>query len=190
MSDTRCDWASGDPLMERYHDTEWGVPLHDNRKLFEFMVLDLFQSGLSWRTILHKRAAFDAAFDHFEVEKVARYGASDEARLMADAGIVRNRLKIEAAIHNARQVLVVTEQYGSLDRYLWDMVGGEPLRTNYRDGQDIPATSDESIRMSKTLKADGFKFMGPVVCYAFMQGAGLVNDHLVGCFRHSELDKS
>jgi DNA-3-methyladenine glycosylase I len=183
----RCPWAEGDTLMEQYHDTEWGVPVHDDRKLFEFMVLDLFQSGLSWRTILYKRAAFDSAFAHFDIARVAAFDESDKARLMSDAGIVRNRLKVDAAITNARQILKIQEKYGSLDRYLWGIVGSKTRVGTHTDNRHIPATTDDGIAMSRALKSEGFRFMGPVVTYAFMQGAGLVNDHLVSCFRYKEL---
>jgi len=187
VSVVRCSWAVGDPIMEDYHDTEWGVPLHDDRKLFEFIVLDLFQSGLSWRTILHKRAAFDAAFAHFEVDQIASFDDQDVARLMNDTGIVRNRLKVAATIANAKAVLKIRQSAGSLDHFLWALSDGNPVVNRFEAGNDVPAATEESTVMSRALKQEGMAFLGPVVCYAFMQGAGFVNDHLVSCFRYKEL---
>lgn len=183
----RCSWVGDDPLMIRYHDEEWGTPVHDDRKLFEYMVLDAFQAGLSWRTVLHKRTAFDLAFAHFEPAVIARFGADEIAQLLGNAGIIRNRAKIEATIGNAARVLEVRREFGSLDKYLWGFVNGQTLGHAYKHSSEIGATSAESDVMSRDLRARGFKFMGSTVCYAFMQGAGMVNDHLVSCFRYDEL---
>lgn len=187
----RCPWAQSD-LMIEYHDREWGVPLRDDRGLFEFLILEGAQAGLSWETILKKRPAYRAAFADFDAEKVARFGTRDQARLLADAGIVRNRLKIAAAIRNAQAMLEVRREFGAFDRYLWQFATAvEPagrLRQNaWRGMKDIPARSPESEAMSKDLLRRGFKFVGPTICYAFMQAVGMVNDHLVDCFRHAEL---
>ena len=183
----RCEWCIHHPVMTRYHDTEWGVPLHDDRKLFEFLVLDAAQAGLSWRTILLKRENYRRAFDNFDAEKVARYTDKRLAQLLQDAGIVRNRLKIHSAVINARAFLRVRDEFGSFDRYIWQFVGGRPLVNRLQSLQQTPATSKESDAMSKDLKARGFTFVGSTICYAFMQAAGLVNDHLVTCFRHREV---
>ncbi len=183
----RCGWAGYDPDIVAYHDYEWGTPLHDDRGLFEFLVLEGAQAGLSWSTILHKRAAYRQAFGGFDPLVVAAYGPEDEARLLADAGIVRNRLKISAAIANARAVLAVQDEWGSLDRYLWQFVGGAPILNHWETLSQIPAQSSESVEMSRALKTRGFRFVGPTICYAFMQAVGMVNDHLVGCFRYQEL---
>ncbi len=183
---SRC-WGDDDPLMADYHDNEWGVPEHNDQKLFEKLALDSFQAGLSWRTILHKRDNFRKAFAGFNLHKVAKFDDSDRDRLLADAGIVRNRLKIEATIHNARQVLDIQKEVGSFDEYLWGFTGNKTLRGNpVSDWQDIPTTSPESEAMSKALKARGFKFVGSTICYAFMQAVGMVDDHMVGCFRFQE----
>jgi len=184
---TRCTWVREDPQMIRYHDEEWGVPVHDDRKLFEFIVLDSFQAGLSWRIVLNKRAGFDAAFAHFDPAVVAKYGPADVERLMQDVGIVRNRLKIEAVIVNAQKMLEVQKEFGSLDAYLWSFVNGQTIINHHTDNSQVPATSPESDAMGKSLKARGFKFVGSTICYAFMQGAGMINDHLVSCFRYQEL---
>jgi DNA-3-methyladenine glycosylase I len=183
---SRCPWAKTDLLL-RYHDTEWGVPVHDDRLLFEFLVLEGAQAGLSWETILKKRQNYRAAFDRFDAVAVARYGRKERARLLADAGIVRNRLKIEAAIRNAEMVLAVRDECGSFDEYIWWFVGNEPRQNARRSIKEVPATSPESDAMSKDLKRRGFKFVGSTICYAFMQAVGMVNDHLVGCFRHDQL---
>jgi DNA-3-methyladenine glycosylase I len=183
----RCGWVGQDPLMIAYHDWEWGTPLHDDPGLFEFLILEGAQAGLSWSTILRKREAYRRAFRGFDPRVVARYGPADEARLLADAGIVRNRLKIAAAIANARTVLAVQEEFGSLDRYLWQIVGGATVHNHCETLSEIPAQSPESVTMSNVLKARGFRFVGPTICYAFMQAVGMVNDHLVGCFRYQEL---
>lgn len=185
----RCAWPLSNPLMVEYHDTEWGVPLHDDQKLFEFLVLDAFQAGLSWAIVLGKREGFRAAFGGFDPAKIARYGPRDIARLLANPGIIRNRLKIEAAIENARRFLEVQEESGSFDRHIWQFVGGRPMVHRYRAESDIPARSAESDAMSRDLRERGFKFVGSTICYAFMQAAGMVNDHVVGCFRHREVQR-
>ncbi len=173
--------------MIRYHDTEWGVPLHDDRKLFEFLVLDAFQAGLSWAIVLKKREGFRRAFSSFEPRRVAKYDGRKVRALLADAGIIRNRLKIEATIANARAFLAVQREFGSFDRYIWQFVGGKTKENRWRTLKQLPARSRESDAMSKDLKERGFRFVGSTICYAFMQAAGMVNDHLVGCFRHREL---
>lgn len=173
--------------MEQYHDTEWGVPLRDDRKLYEFLVLDAAQAGLSWRTILYKRAGYSRAFAAFDPAVVAGYGEADIARLLADSGIVRNRLKIAAAIRAARLVIEVQREHGSLSDYLWQFTGGAPITHAYTALGQLPAATSESDAMSKALKARGFTFVGSTICYAFMQAAGIVNDHLVSCPRHGEI---
>jgi len=185
----RCDWSFGHPLMVEYHDTEWGVPLHNDRKLFEFLVLDAAQAGLSWRKILLKRENYRRAFDNFDAEKVARYTDKRLARLLQDPGIVRNRLKIRSAVINARAVLRVRDEIGSFDRYIWQFVGGQPRVNHLQSMKQIPATSKESDAMSQDLKRRGFSFVGSTICYAFMQASGMVNDHLLGCFRYQEVQK-
>ncbi|HVU50508.1 MAG TPA: DNA-3-methyladenine glycosylase I [Polyangia bacterium] len=177
----RCAWAGDDPLMIAYHDREWGRPVHDDRALFEFLVLEGAQAGLSWSTILKKREGYRRAFAGFDVRKVARFGAADARRLMGDPGIVRNRLKIDAAIENARRVLEVAKERGSFDAYLWSFVGGAPLRKRRRRMSDIPATTPESDALSKDLRRRGFKFVGSTIVYAFMQAVGMVTDHVDGC---------
>jgi DNA-3-methyladenine glycosylase I len=184
----RCGWVPReDPLYVAYHDDEWGVPSHDERHLFELLVLEGAQAGLSWLTILRKRDGYRRAFAGFEPEAVARFDELDVERLLGDAGIVRNRAKIEAAIANARATLAVRDELGSLDTLLWSFVGGEPLVNDWRTVDEIPAETAESGSMSKELKRRGFRFVGPTTCYAFMQAAGLVNDHVVACFRYEEL---
>ncbi len=183
----RCAWCGADPLYRDYHDREWGVPLHDERSLFEFLILEGAQAGLSWLTILKKRAGYRRAFDQFDAERVARYGEVDVARLLADKGIVRNRLKIEAAIVNARATLAVREAFGGLDAYFWRFVDGRPLQNAWRDLGQVPASTPLSDRISKDLKQRGFKFVGSTIVYAHMQATGMVNDHTVDCFRHAEL---
>jgi DNA-3-methyladenine glycosylase I len=184
----RCAWAcTADRLNLAYHDEEWGVPLHDDRKLFEFIVLEGAQAGLSWRTILGKRARYRQVFARFDPRRVARFGARDVARLLADPGIVRNRLKVTAAIDNARAVLAVQREAGSLDRYLWSFVGGKPIQNRWRTVRDVPAKTAEAEAMSRDLAKRGFRFVGPTICYAFMQATGMVNDHTVDCFRHRQL---
>ncbi len=183
----RCPWPSDDVLMIEYHDTEWGVPVHDDRKLFEFIVLDGMQAGLSWSTILRKRENFRKAFHNFDPNKISKFAEKDFNRLMNDAGIIRNRLKIRATIENAKQFLKVQKEFGSFDAYIWQFTGGKTIRNKHRTLKDLPATSPESDAMSKDLEARGFKFVGSTICYAFMQAAGMVNDHLVTCFRYREV---
>jgi len=183
----RCPWPSDDPLMIEYHDTEWGAPVHDDRKLFEYMLLDSMQAGLSWSTILKKRENFRKAFHDFNPKRIAKYTERDFQRLMADAGIIRNRAKIRAAIENAKCFLEVQREFGSFDAYIWQFTGGKTVRNHHRSMKDIPATSPESDAMSKDLKARGFKFVGSTICYAFMQAVGMVNDHIVDCFRYREV---
>jgi DNA-3-methyladenine glycosylase I len=181
----RCPWCGTDPLYIEYHDREWGVPVHEDRHLFEMLILEGAQAGLSWLTILRKRAAYRAAFDQFDPEKIATYGASKIRTLLANPGIVRNRLKIEAAIANARACLRIVEEYGSLSTYLWRFVDGRPIRNRWRSLSQVPVYTPESDRMSRELRRHGFKFVGTTICYAFMQSVGMVNDHLTGCFRHA-----
>ncbi len=184
---SRCEWAGTDPLYVAYHDQEWGVPVHDDRTLFEFLILEGAQAGLSWSTILNKRENYRKAFDSFDPAKVARYDARKVARLMADPGIVRNRLKIEAAIQNARAFLEIQREFGSFDAYIWRFVGGQPKLNQWKRLNEIPAHTAESDAMSKDLKRRGFSFVGSTICYAFMQAVGMVNDHIVSCFRYREL---
>ena len=184
----RCAWVpTGDPLYAAYHDEEWGMPSHDDRHLFEMLVLEGAQAGLSWATILRKREGYRKAFARFVPQKVARFGRRDVERLLGDAGIVRNRAKIEAAVANARATLAVQEEDGSLDAFLWSFVGGSPLQNAWKTVGEVPAETAESRAMSKELKRRGFRFVGPTTCYAFMQAAGLVNDHVVDCFRYREV---
>jgi DNA-3-methyladenine glycosylase I len=179
----RCHWAPpDDSLYTAYHDKEWGVPVHDDRRLFEFLVLEGAQAGLSWSTILHKRENYRKAFARFDPRKVAKFGKRDVARLLKDAGLVRNRLKIESAISNAQAFLAVKEEFGTFDKYIWSFVGGKPKRNRWRGKS--PATTRESDAMSKDLKKRGFRFVGSTICYAFMQATGMVDDHHVKCFRH------
>jgi DNA-3-methyladenine glycosylase I len=183
----RCPWATVEPSIA-YHDEEWGVPVHDDRLLFEFLILEGAQAGLSWITILKKRANYRKAFAGFRAEKIARYGARDVKRLLSDAGIVRNRLKIAATIQNAKAFLAVRKEMGSFDAYLWSFVGGKPKQNRWRRMSDVPARTAESDAMSRDLLRRGFKFVGSTICYALMQATGMVNDHLVSCPRHSALD--
>ena len=182
----RCSWAR-DELSIVYHDTEWGVPLDDDRKLFELLILEGAQAGLSWITILKKRAAYRDAFDKFDARKVARYDEARIALLLANDGIVRNKLKIRAAVQNAQSFLAVQKEFGSFDRYIWQFVGGKPLQNGLRRPDQLPARTEQSDAMSKDLMKRGFKFVGSTICYAFMQAAGMVNDHLITCFRYKEL---
>ncbi len=182
-----CTWPGGDALMQAYHDTEWGVPLHDDRKIFEFMVLDAFQAGLSWRTVLHKREAFRAAFAHFEPEAVALFHDDVVEMLMLDAGIIRNRAKIKAAITNAQRFLEVQKEFSSFDKYIWQFTGGKTITNKHKTTTEVPPRSPESDAMSADLIKRGFKFVGSTICYAFMQAAGMVNDHLVGCPRFKQV---
>ena len=183
----RCPWAGTNPLSVAYHDEEWGVPRHDDRVLFEFLVLEGAQAGLSWATILGKRENYRAVFDGFDPERVARYDERKRADLQADAGIVRNRLKIASAIGNARAFLAVQEEFGSFDAYLWRFVDGSPVNNRWDRPDLVPASTAQSDTMSRDLKRRGFNFVGSTICYAFMQAVGMVNDHLVFCYRHAEL---
>lgn len=183
----RCEWAGNDPLYCEYHDKEWGVPVYDDDKIFEFLILETFQAGLSWITILRKRENFRKAFDNFDYKKIARYNDKKVALLLEDAGIIRNRLKIEATITNAREFIKVQEAFGSFSKYIWEFVGGKPLINNFKSLREIPPKTELSDRISKDLKKRGFKFVGSTVIYAHMQATGMVNDHLVHCHRHKEL---
>jgi DNA-3-methyladenine glycosylase I len=180
----RCPWCGDDPLYVAYHDNEWGVPCHDDRRLFEFLILEGAQAGLAWITILRKRDAYRRAFDDFDAALVARYGDAEVARLLGDPGIVRNRLKIAATIANAQAFLAVQREFGSFDAYLWRFVDGKPVRNAWRTMAEIPAETGTSVAMSRDLKARGFKFVGATICYALMQAVGMVDDHLVSCHRH------
>jgi DNA-3-methyladenine glycosylase I len=186
----RCPCGESHPLYVPYHDEEWGAPLHDERRLFELLVLEGAQAGLSWLTILKKREAYRKAFDRFDPRKVARYDARKVARLLADEGIVRNRLKIDAAIANAKAFLAVQREFGSFDAYVWRFVGGKPIGNRRKTLKEVPPRSAESDAMSADLRRRGFRFVGSTICYAFMQAAGMVNDHLVSCFRHREVRAS
>ncbi|UYN90926.1 MAG: DNA-3-methyladenine glycosylase I [Anaerolineales bacterium] len=183
----RCGWHGADPLYIQYHDEEWGVPLHDERRLFEMLILEGAQAGLSWITVLRKREAYRKAFDNFDPKKVARYDAKKIAKLLADPGIIRNRAKVNAAVGNAQAFLAVQDEFGSFDTYIWQFVGGAPIQNKRKTLRDIPAETDESRAMSKDLKTRGFRFVGPTICYAHMQATGMVNDHLVGCFRYKQV---
>jgi DNA-3-methyladenine glycosylase I len=180
----RCQWAGDDPLYVAYHDEEWGVPVHDDRVLFEFLILEGAQAGLSWITILRKRENYRRAFDGFDPAKVARYREARIVRLLEDPGIVRNRLKVRSAVTNAKAFLAVQREFGSFDRFLWRFVGGKPKRNAWKSLAEVPASTPESDAMSKELKRRGFKFVGSTICYAFMQAVGMVDDHTVDCFRH------
>jgi DNA-3-methyladenine glycosylase I len=183
----RCPWAESNDGLAAYHDHEWGVPVHDDRKWFEFLILEGAQAGLSWDTILRKRENYRAAFARFDPAKVARFGSKEIARLLANPGIVRNRLKIEATIGNARAFLAVQEEFGSFDCYVWRFVGGEPRQNRWKRVKQVPASTAQSDAMSQDLKQRAFRFVGSTICYAFMQATGMVNDHLVGCFRSGDL---
>lgn len=187
MQKYRCEWAGADPLYHAYHDEEWGVPVHDDRLLFEMLVLDGAQAGLSWITILRKRENYRQAFDNFDPLVVANYSKRKIEELLANPGIIRNRRKIESAVQNARCFLAVQEEFGSFDAYIWQFVGGRPRQNAWRTLADLPAKTPESEAMSKDLRGRGFSFVGPTICYAFMQAAGMVNDHLVDCFRYTEV---
>ncbi|MEI8340075.1 MAG: DNA-3-methyladenine glycosylase I [Verrucomicrobiota bacterium] len=180
---SRCGWCTSDPEYIRYHDEEWGVPVHDDRYLFEMLILEGAQAGLSWLTILKRRSTYRAAFDHFDAKKIARYDARKVAKLLADPGIIRNRLKVAAAIENAKAFLAVQREFGSFDRYIWRFVGGSPQINHPGSLRDIQARTDVSDAMSRELKKRGFKFVGSTICYAFMQAVGMVNDHTQDCFR-------
>ena len=183
----RCAWPTGDPQMIEYHDTEWGTPVHDDRKLFEFLVLDAFQAGVSWSIVLHKRKNFRKALHNFNYKRIAKYDARDVKRLLGDAGIIRNRLKIQSTITNAQRFIEIQKEFGTFDKYIWQFVGGKTIAHKCKTLKDIPATSKESDAMSKDLKARRFKFVGSTICYAFMQAAGMVNDHTMDCFRYNQV---
>jgi DNA-3-methyladenine glycosylase I len=186
---SRCAWCGSDPLYVRYHDEEWGVPVHDDRRHFEFLILEGAQAGLSWITILRKRENYRAAFAQFDPERVARFGKRDVERLLGDPGIVRNRLKVEGAVKNARAFLAVQEAFDGFDNYVWRFVRGRPIRNRWARMQDVPATSSESDALSKDLKKRGFTFVGSTIVYAHMQAVGMVNDHVVDCFRHQQVGR-
>ena len=189
MIKTRCTWTGNDPLYCAYHDHEWGIPLHDDRALFEFLILEGAQAGLSWITILKKRDAYRRAFDNFEAERIARYDENKIESLLQNAGIVRNRLKVQSAVINAQKFLAVQQEFGSFDAFIWKFVGSEPQLNNWRYLAEIPASTAQSNAMSKELKKRGFKFVGSTICYAFMQATGMVNDHILDCYRHLEIRK-
>lgn len=186
----QCAWAIGDALYQAYHDEEWGVPLHDDQRLFEFLILEGVQAGLSWITVLRKRENYRAAFDQFDPLKVAAYDAAKIDALLQNSGIIRNRLKVQSAVRNAQAFLRVQAEFGSFDAYIWGFVGGVPRQNHWQALSDVPAETDEARAMSKDLKRRGFNFVGPTICYAFMQACGMVNDHVVGCFRHAALSAS
>ncbi|MCF6217295.1 MAG: DNA-3-methyladenine glycosylase I [Gammaproteobacteria bacterium] len=183
----RCDWANGNALETVHHDEEWGVPVHDDRLLFEMLVLESMQSGLSWATILKKREGYRKAFDNFDAEKISRYTDEKAAALLQDAGIIRHKLKIKATIENAKLFLTIQHEYGSFDRYIWSFVDGRPIKNAWCNLSEVPVNTPTSEAMSKDLKSRGFKFVGPTTCYAYMQAVGMVNDHLTSCFRYSEV---
>jgi DNA-3-methyladenine glycosylase I len=183
----RCEWANKNELEQSYHDKEWGVAIHDDRSLFEFLILEGAQAGLSWSTILRKREGYRRAFDNFDARKISKYSKADVSRLLTNPEIIRNRLKINAAITNARAFLQVQKEFGSFDRYIWQFVNGKPIQNSWRKMKDIPSSSPESDAMSKDLQKRRFKFIGATICYAFMQAVGMVNDHVVSCFRYKEL---
>ncbi len=183
----RCDWANSDALMQYYHDSEWGVPVHDGRSLFEFLILEGAQAGLSWSTILKKRDGYRRAFDDFDARKIARYTEADVSRLLANADIVRNRIKIRAALTNARAFLGVRAEFGSFAAYIWQFVDGKPVQNAWKALTDIPSSTATSDAMSKDLRHRGFTFVGPKICYAFMEAVGMVNDHIVSCFRYRQI---
>ena len=187
MNKQRCAWAGDLPIYQAYHDQEWGVPLHDDRALFEFLILEGAQAGLSWITILKKRDAYRATFDHFDAARIAQYDANKIESLLQNAGIVRNRLKIQAAVINAQKYLAVQQEFGSFDAFIWRFVGGATIQNKWRSMNELPSTSPASDAMSKELKRRGFKFIGSTICYAYMQATGMVNDHLTPCYRYTEL---
>jgi DNA-3-methyladenine glycosylase I len=186
----RCDWPGENPLMVAYHDKEWGAPVHDDRTLFEFLILEGAQAGLTWQTVLNKRENYRRAFHGFNPTKIAHYGRNDVKRLLSDAGIIRNRLKIEATIINAKKFLEIQKEFGSFDAYIWQFVGHKPIKHRFKSLSEIPPTTKESDAMSKDLSKRGFKFVGPTICYAFMEAVGMVNDHLVKCFRYHSVIRS
>jgi len=183
----RCPWPSDDKLMIKYHDKEWGMPLHNDRKLFEFLILEGFQAGLSWRTVLHKRENFRKAFENFDFNKMAKYDKRKINSLLKDEGIIRNKLKIEAAITNAKAFLQVRKEFGTFDKYIWNFVDGKPIQNNFKSLKEIPASTKLSDQISEDLKKRGFKFVGTTIVYAHMQATGMVNDHVVECYKHKEI---
>lgn len=187
---TRCSWPGSDPLYIAYHDEEWGVPLHDEQRLFEFLILETFQAGLSWITILRKRENFRAAFDNFDYKKVAKYDEGKVESLLSDSGIIRNKLKIRAAISNAQAFIKVQQEFGSFDKYIWGFVNNRPIQNQFNSISEVPAKTEVAETLSKDLKKRGFKFVGPTVVYAHMQATGMVNDHTTDCFRHKEVQPS
>jgi DNA-3-methyladenine glycosylase I len=190
MVKKKCDWCLGDPLYENYHDTEWGVPVYDDQKLFEFLTLEGFQAGLSWITILRKRKNFSAAFDGFDYNKVARYSKQKKIELLNDKGIIRNRLKIDAAVSNAQAYIGIQKRYGSFSQFIWGFTAGMPLVNTFKSLDEAPPFTPLAEKISKVLKNEGFKFVGPTIIYSHMQATGMVNDHLVDCFRHQEIEST
>jgi len=186
---TRCKWPGNNELSIEYHDKEWGVPLHDDNLLFEYLILDAFQAGLSWQTILNKRKNFQKAFHNFNAKKISKYSEKDKSRLLNDSGIIRNRLKINSAIINAQKFLEVQKEFGSFDKYIWQFTNHKTIHNKFRNISELPAKTKESEKMSEDLKKRGFKFCGSTICYAFMQAAGMVNDHTTNCFRYKEVRK-
>jgi len=186
---SRCKWSEKDPLYIQYHDTEWGVPLHDEQQLFEFLMLETFQAGLSWITILRKRESFRKAFDNFDYKKIAQYKERKIQALLQDKGIIRNKLKVRAAVSNAQAFLKVQKEFGSFDNYVWAFVNGKPTQNKWRSVKELPGKTELSDQLSKELKKRGFKFVGSTIVYAYMQATGMVNDHTVNCFRHEEVSK-
>ncbi|HRG73919.1 MAG TPA: DNA-3-methyladenine glycosylase I [Leptospiraceae bacterium] len=183
----RCDWTGNDDLMNEYHDKEWGVPVHDDKKHFEFLILDAFQAGLTWKTILYRREGFRKTFADFDVEKVARFSEKKLEKLMQDTGIIRNRLKIWGSVQNAKSFIQIQKEFGSFDKYIWQFTNNKTIQNKFKTMKEMPATSKESDAMSKDMKKRGFTFVGSTICYAYMQAAGMVNDHLTTCFRHKEI---
>jgi DNA-3-methyladenine glycosylase I len=190
MVKKKCDWCLGDPLYENYHDTEWGVPVYDDQKLFEFLTLEGFQAGLSWITILRKRKNFSAAFDGFDYNKVARYSKQKKIELLNDKGIIRNRLKIDAAVSNAQAYIGIQKRYGSFSQFIWGFTAGKPLVNTFKSLDEVPPFTPLAEKISKILKNEGFNFVGPTIIYSHMQATGMVNDHLVDCFRHREIEST
>ena len=190
MVKKKCDWCLGDPLYENYHDTEWGVPVYDDQKLFEFLTLEGFQAGLSWITILRKRKNFSAAFDGFDDNKVACYSKQKKIELLNDKGIIRNRLKIDAAVNNAQAYIGIQKRYGSFSQFIWGFTAGKPLVNTFKSLDEVPPFTPLAEKISKVLKNEGFKFVGPTIVYSHMQATGMVNDHLVDCFRYREIESS
>jgi len=187
MDKTRCNWATKDPLYIAYHDTEWGVPVHNEQQLFEFLILETFQAGLSWITVLRKRENFRKAFDNFDYKKIALYKEDKIQALLQDKGIIRNKLKVRSAVSNAQAFMEIQKEFGSFDKYIWGFVGAKPIQNNRKTMSELPATTEISDKLSKDLKKRGFKFVGSTVIYAHMQATGMVNDHVVDCFRHKDL---